>query len=451
MPYATDRDRNPHQLELEQVPWPAPPLNFWMVSGYQPGVFDLMWDDPSSLSLNSRFSLCGINIYRSFDSEFGPFERITDLPLGTSFWRDRTDNAMELGEVVPDECWLLRGSAGVEYNGARYVFKTQHYPIVKAGSQAIPADRPSDVQVYVDGVEARVLRVDGEHGEIELDPVNYPEVATQTKTPAVVPGLNSVVTVSYRWNRSLVRTDLQQRVFYRITTVGHPAYLPYDKCNSSNMVETPLERAAATSNAEIEKLDWIWREAVRRNRWILDQGGERVKLFIRKQVGITCPCSRGDYKQPLNDCPRCFGTTILGGYEGPYDVVIAPDDAERRIAQQSTGRTVEHVYEVWMGPTPLVSQRDFILKIDGSRYSVGPVRRPTNRGMVLQQHFNIGILDEKDVRHTVPVDNPQGFVLSQLDPVVPPQHFPALETEKPNIPNERELRGRTAAWENIVY
>lgn len=451
MPYATDRDRNPHLLELEQAPWPAPPLNLFLVSGYKAGVFDLSWDDPASLALNARFNICGVNVYRSFDSEFGPWERITDLPLGAIFWRDQTDNVMEVGEIVTDDRWVLRGADSVEYPGKRFVFKTLKCPIVKAGSQNLSANFRDDVQVFVDGVQARVLRVDGEHGEIELDVLRYPEVATQTKLDPVVPGPNSVVTVSYRWNRSFLRTDLQQRVFYRVTTVGVPAHMPVDKVQAQDLVETPLERAAATSNAEIEKLDWIWREAVRRNRWILDQGGERVKVFLRKSVGVPCPCNRGDYKQPLNDCTLCFGTQILGGFEGPYDVVIAPDDAERRIAQRAEGRTVEHIYEVWTGPTPLLSQRDFIVKIDGTRYSVGPVRRPTNRGMVLQQHFNIGHIDEKDIRYSVPVDNPQGFVLNQLEPVIPPQHFPAQETDKPNIPNERELRGRTATWENIVY
>lgn len=452
MPYASDRDREPHLLELEQTTWPAPPLNVFLTSGYLAGVFDLTWDDPAGLALNSRFSICGVNLYRSFDSEFGPFDRLNDYPLGSIFWRDQTDNVLIVDEVVTDAQWVLRGVETTEWRGKRFVLKTQRYPIVKEASQNIPANSSTDVWVYVDGVRATILRVDGVHGEIELDASPYPDVATQKLTTPVVPGPESVVTVTYRYNRSFVRTDLGQRVFYRVTTVGVPVTLPIEKAQPHDLVETPLERAAATSNAEIEKLDWVWREAVRRNRWILDQGGERVKVFLCKHVGQPCPCIQNpNYKQPLNDCKLCFGTAILGGYEGPYDIVIAPDDAERRISQRDTGRTVEHTYEVWTGPTPLLSMRDFIVKIDGERYSIGPVHRPSNRGMHLQQHFQIGHIDQKDIRYAVPIDNPRGFVLNRLNPVIPPQHYPAAPTDKTVIPDEREIRGRTVTWENIVY
>lgn len=452
MPYASNRDRQPTQLELEQTPWPAPPLNLFLTSGYMPGVFDLSWDDPAGLSLNSRFKLCGVNIYRSFDGEFGPFDRITELPVGSTFWRDQTNNVLALDEPVGDDQWVLRGVETAEYRGRRYAFRTLRYPIVKGGSQNLPASSASDVQVLINGVPATILRVDGDHGEIEIDTSPYPDVATQQLSKPPVPVEGSVVTVSYRYNKSFVRTDLMQRVFYRVTAVGVPVTLPLDKAQPGDLVETPLEQAVATSNAEIEKLDWAWREAVRRNRWILDQGGERVKVFLRKHVGIPCPCIQNtEYKQPINDCPLCFGTSILGGYEGPYDIVIAPDDAERRITQKDTGRTVEHTYEVWTGPLPLLSMRDFIVKIDGERYSVGPIHRPSNRGMVLQQHFPIGHIDEKDIRYTVPVDNARVLGVNRVSPPIPPLSPPAAVTDKPNIPDERELRGRTATWENIVY
>jgi hypothetical protein len=148
---------------------------------------------------------------------------------------------------------------------------------------------------------------------------------------------------------------------------------------------------------------------------------------------------------------NCFGTGILGGFEGPYDIIIAPDDGERRITQRDSGRTVEHSYEVWMGPRPLVSQRDFIVKINGERYSIGAVRMPTNRGMILQQHFNIGHLDEQDIRYRVPLDDVARYVADQLAPMIPPDTAPAQITDKSGIPDERERRGRTVVWENITF
>ena len=449
MPYASQRDRNPHQLELRDTPWPAAPLNLFLTSGYTPGVFNLCWADPAQLALNSRFTLLGVNVYRSFDSEYGPYDRITDLPVGANFWRDQTDNVLVMGETVEEDQWLMRGHPTAELNRERWVFRTQRRPIVRPDSQAIPAD-VNDVVVRIDGQLARVLRVHGETGEIELDPSVYADVTKQNYHPVTRPETGSVVTVSYRWNRSLLRTDLFQRVFYRVTTVAMPVGTN-PNCGPAELLETPLERAAFTSNREIEKLDWTWKEAVRRNRWILNQGGERVKAFLRKHVGTACSCYVADHlKHPVNDCPKCYGTGFVGGFEGPYDIIIAPDETERRVEHTSSGKHGQHVSSVWTGPSPLLSQRDFIVKVNGDRYSIGPVSMPSNRGMVLQQHFDIGYFDEKDIRGRVPV---QELPLSpdRVPPVNPPGNPPASVTDHTLIPDERELRGRTVTWSNIVY
>jgi hypothetical protein len=451
MPYSTQRDRTPGPLEIERAPWPAAPLNLFSSSGYHAGVFDLQWDDPAQLPVNGRFRILGVNVYRSFDSEFGPFERVTDLPVGATFWRDQTDNVL-LEEDVSDQ-FILKGLATASGQDApRYVFRTLHSPIVKEGSQQIPADYPLDVRVFVDGVEARVLRVFGKAGEVEIDPRMFPEVGTQSLTPAVIPGPNSRVVCYYRYTRTLLKTDLAQRVFWRVATVGIPINLDLATVQPQDLVETPLESAAAASSYEVEKLDYIWREAVRRNRWILEQGGERVKAFLRKNVGVPCPCDPSEqHKQPQNDCLNCYGTGILGGYEGPYDLIVAPDDAERKISQTELGRTVEHSYETWTGPTPILAHRDFIVKVNGERYSVGGVRFPNNRGNIIQQHFTVGHLDEKDIRYKVPVGSPLHAPAVQFAPDGPENEASSGVTNKPNIPSEQQLRGRTIAWENLEY
>jgi hypothetical protein len=72
---------------------------------------------------------------------------------------------------------------------------------------------------------------------------------------------------------------------------------------------------------------------------------------------------------------------------------------------------------------------------------------PSNRGMLLQQHFNIGYFDEKDIRYKVPLDGVHNYV-TQL---VPPGLAPAGRTDKINIPDEREIRGNTKTWMNTSY
>jgi hypothetical protein len=466
VPYATQRDRSVRELEFTKLPWPAPPLNLFMTSGYERGVIDLRWDDPTELALNSRFRILGVNLYRSFDSEYGPFERVTDLLVGSRFWRDRTDNAV-VTEDVTNQFVLFGVCAAVGDRGPRYVFRVQNFPMVKEGSQQVNADtgdtrfiipggndqlQVTDVQVLIDGQPASVLNVWGSTGEVEIDPFVYTNVAKQAWDPSLVPQPTSRVTCTYRYTRQLIRTDLFQRVHYRATCVGIPINKDLSVCQPQDLVETPIEHATATNTFEIEKLDFMWREAVNRNRWILEQGGERVKAFLRKNVGIPCPCIPDDYhKQPIADDRTCFGTGIVGGYDGPYDIIVAPPDADKRISQKDKGRTGEQSYEVWGGPTPLLSMRDFIVKVNGDRYTIGAVRMPSNRGNLLQQHFTIGHMDEKDIRVSVPVSNPVKFIATQFKPTGPELEAEANITNKPNIPEEEQLRGRTPAWENIEY
>ena len=448
MPNSTQRDRTPTELEISRSPWPAPPLNVFMRGVARPGIFDLSWDNPGQLARNSRFILFGVNIYRSFDSEFGPYERVTEFPVGSGFWRDMTNNVL-IEEDVSNQ-WVLFGVTSGGDNYPRYVFKTQR-PIVKSGSQMTYANAPSDVMVFVDGTQVPVLSVLGQTGEVEIDIRQYPDVSKQTYFPTVVPTTNSRVTCFYRYTKDLLKTDLITRIFWMFTTVGLPIEKSLESVQSTDLVETPIKWATATNSLEVEKEDYIWREAIRRNRFLLEQGGERVKVFLRKTVGITCPCIPDDHhKQPINDDPICFGTGIVGGYDGPYDIIISPDDGEKRIAQKEFGRTVEHTYETWTSPTPLLSHRDFIVKINGERYSIGAVRMPSNRGIVLQQHFTIGHFDEKDIRYRVSIDKPVPSVLS-FDPSGPEQEASSKVTDKPNIPEDRQLRGRTLAWQNITY
>lgn len=442
-----NRDRDP-QAEITKSPWPIAPLNLFMLEGSTRGIIDLRWDDPSYLSVNSRFQVLGVNVYRSFDSEFGPYRRITDLPVGSTFWRDQTDNELIVDEDVSEQ-FLLSGPASVAYDGERYVFKTQNSPIVGEGSRGVETDLTNQVKVYIDGRQATLRSVNGATGEVEIDPQGYPEVGTQTYADRVVPVAGSKVTCTYRYTRDFLRTDLGQRIFYRITTVGLPADSTWHGATAHDLAETPLEFAVATNTFEIEKLDYIWRESVRRNRWILEQGGERVSVFLRKNNGIPCPCVSQTDKQPISDCRYCFGVGFLGGYEGPYPIIVAPDDGERKVLQTANGKVYNHTYEVWTGPQPLISQRDFIMKINGDRYSIGPVRMPSNRGNVLQQHFTINAFDEKDIRYKVPKSNPVKFVAIQFQPRGPEFEASSEITDNPVIGDERQLRGRTPVWQNL--
>lgn len=466
--------------------YPQPPFNGEVVSPLQEGMLDIRWDNPALLAGNTLWNVLGVNVYRSDNGELGPYHRLNSFPVASGFFRDITDNTLIQNEVVRWEQWDFRGDGP---NDRAWQFRTQ-LPIVKNLKGCVFGNSPNDVIVTIDGVVVPVHSVFGRTGEIRL--VNQSLVNPVTETPEgrIFPNSNSTVLVTYRSSRNFVASGMDQKLFYRLTTVALD--------ENAQMFENPLDFSQPLTKYKVESMDWIWREAVRRNNWILEQGGERVKVFIKKQSGYPCFCGRDERtmeysKQPDSRCVYCFGTGFLGGYEGPHEIIIAPDDAERSVTQTRTGRHLSHIYEVWTGPTPLLTQRDFIVKQTNERYSIGPVRKPSNRGNILQQHFQIGYLDENDLRYKVPVNglvqlpwpdtrltiDPREcdlvYPLAEYGPMTPldpcehgpqiypviPSHDPSqvvgthsatpMATEKGNIADHREHRGRSQTWENHNY
>jgi hypothetical protein len=453
---------------------PFPPANVQVVSPLFTGALDIRWDDPRINPCNSVFSIVGVNIYRSDTTERGPYTRINRFPVGGNFYRDLTDNALAEQEVVhwPQD-YISRGESA---NGGRFTFKTKRCPIVKKDGQAITANSPADVQVTINGVIVPVHEVFGTTGEITLINTQTFDIARQRLNDPILPDENSIVTITYYYNRNLVKQDLDQKLWYRVTTVAACVDENGNPLTSSGLIETPLKFAPAITNHQIETMDYIWREAIRRNNWVLEQGGERVKIFIRKTSGIPCFCGIDARtleigQQPRNKCEQCFGVGFVGGYEGPYDLIISPDDgADRRVRQDPSGRVTEHQWEVWTGPSPALTQRDFVVRQTNERYSIGAVRKPSARGNIMQQHFSIKYLEEGDIRYEVPMADPAGLTWPECR-IMPPtttggawRAFPPFgphpvgeqatipnTTDKENIPDEREIRGRTAVWENITY
>ena len=417
---------------------------------------------------NAGWDIVGVNVYRSDTGDRGPYFRVNHIPVQSLFYRDTTDIVEVASELVAwDGGWIFKSDSP---NNKGWRLKTRYNRIMKRVGNAIPANAPNDVVVTVDGLPWPAVQVFGPTGEIDLTTEMVWDPSTDTFVDPPIPTETSVVLVSYRYQRGnkLVNTlDDRWKVYYRLTTVATD---PFGD-SPTGFIESPLGYSPPISPMESEQLDYMWRESIKRNRWILEQGGERVKLFIRKANGVRCRCVWDDRlreysKQPMNMCLSCYGTGFVGGYEGPYDIIVGPDDNERRVAQTPNGRRLEHMYEVWTGPSPMMSQRDFIVKQNGERYSIGPVRRTQVRGVTLQQTFQIGYLDTGEIRYRVPmgaldrlpwpetrVTRPQDAPCEPADPYpigCDPQASP-MATDSAKVPDGREQRGRTPVYQNLTY
>lgn len=424
---------------------PYPPRNTFVTHPYITGILDIRWDNPLEVIENNNWKVIGVNIYRSEDSECGPYEKINTSPIETLYYRDQTIHRLIADEDVTTR--IHRGSQAL----SEWMFCTVKKPIVKESSQNILADTPNDVSVKIDNGDGQgalvvpVASVNGRTGEIFL--ITKPIYNPQTKKieEPRLPGENGKIFCSYWYNTNFIRSDLYPRFFYKIATVA------LDSCG--NTIETSLNDIAPSNVYQIEKPDYIWKAIIAKNRYLLEKLGERAKLFIRKEVGERCPNYSDTHQQAHYACKLCYGTGFLGGYFGPSDVLIASPEAEKHIDLTDAGLKLNFVFESWTGPSPLLRTRDFIVRQNGERLVIGSVTPQGAKGSVFQQHFSLNYRDSKDIIYDVPIFGGQRSVpvvddtrninhpITDASPQIPEHKSERAETDK----------GRTIDYENVVW
>ena len=425
---------------------PLAPRNLIITSPYDVEKTDIRWDNPKIIPQNSGLNILGCNVYRSTD---GPdnYIKINDTPVTVLSYRDETKEQTVVYEnatptikhtLEPEDKW--------------YVY-AQNRPVIIPGTNGRPTTRIEDVRLEIDsgdGVfqEWPAFSVNGVTGEIELirAPV-YNYELQQIIPPSLPHPPNGRVRISYTYLQHSVLTVLSQRIYYKVTTVAE------DPDDNTATIETPLDEISDRTSFDIEAIDYIWREAIRRNRWILEQGGERVKIFIRKWMGEVCPDHETNYGQGYNDCLECFGTNIVGGYDGPYNVLIAPPESEKMIELADMGLHIRYDWTTWLGEWPLINERDVVVRQNNERYVIGPVTPQGSRGAIYQQHFSMSYIDQSDIRYQIPITGGETSVHLSYDPyrnTASTDASPAIN-DKPQIPEERIIRGRTVVFENITY
>lgn len=435
---------------------PLPPRNLFVTTPYVPGILDIRWDNPLESPENSKWEILGVNVYRSEDSECGPFRAINTTPIEILYYRDQTTHSL-----VTDEDAMPRLDAGINPRG-EWVVKTAHAPLIKGGSQNILVEDASDVVVKIDNGDGKGLvnvpayKVNARTGEIFLITNSFFNPETKKIEEARLPAPpNGKCTVSYWFNTNFVKTDLIPRFFYKITTVGKDPI-------TGLIYETHIDNVKAVNIYDIEKPHYIWKAIIAKNRYLLEQFGERVKVFMRKEVGERCPNYTNTHGQAHNTCPLCYGTGILGGYDGPVDITIAPPEAEKHINLTDTGLKLNFTYESWMGPSPFIRTRDFVVRQNGERLTVGSVTPQGAKGAIFQQHFMLNYRDSKDIIYKVPMDaSARTCTLSPIPPVPvsddtrgvnqPITNASPVITDHKENPRAKTDKGRTIDYENVNW
>lgn len=428
---------------------PLGPKSVNVTSPFLIGVIDIRWDNPGVYAEHNGLNMLGVNVYRSYDTPEGPYDKLNDSPLGSFYYRDETKEVFVYDEDPMDGARLIAGTNAT----GDWIVKTYNKPIVIPETNGEFATSPKHVKVDIkvnsmsDFQTVPAFRVIGEAGEIYLIKNKVFNHTTHRIDPPILPDINSggEIRVSYCYINNSIKTDINRKIYYKVTTV---AVNP----DNQEVMETPLEQVDAVSLYDMEKVDWIWAEAIRRNKWLLEQAGERVKLFIRKWAGTRCSCWDSQYGQGLRDCPVCYGTGYEGGYEGPYDILVAPPETEKVVNLTDIGLHITYDWQTWTGPYPLINDRDFIIRSNNDRYSIARVNPQGSRGAIYQQHFMLAPLDQSDVRYRVPIS---GGVSGVVPPAVTANKHVSgaspIVTNKNQVPDQYERSGRTVTFENIMY
>jgi len=484
--------RNYRQEKPFEAFYPLPPNNTYVNNPYILGVLDIRWDDPSIIPQNLEFNIDGVRIYRSFDAENGPYQLLTEVPIGTLCYRDlNTDKYIHEEEIsydwstlnnipnrpyainvqcstptcqkngtFPSSGYSMASSGFIASSGTThrqdFVILTANKPIVKpmdeknrATNVSEIANYPDDVVLKINDEVVRPLKVKGEYGEIFLNTFDFWDPTKKTIVHPTLPSEGDTVTVSYHYNSNPVSLSLYNRIFYKITCVGTD--------RNGVQRETPLERVDPIHWLEIEKPDWIWSTAIEKNRWILYQAGEVCKFYARKWNGVRCRCWNYEHKQAKNDCEICFGTSYVCGYEFSGEILIASPDQQKSVELSDLGLHMNFAYESWTSPSPLIMQRDFIVRRDGTRWSIGPVNHKSVRGQIVQQHFSIQYIDTKDIIYKVSVDPLDIYYKNLEDTQCLPVRDVKTEIEreyipKYTVPREQQNKGRKSkTFNNITY
>jgi hypothetical protein len=430
--------------------WPRPPKNVFITPSFVVGAVDIRFDNPIIVPQNASFEIMGVDIWKSYEGPRGQFIKLNDFPIGSLTYRDATVD-VEVPEEDVTSQFLSRG----QDENLDWVFRVRKRPMIRPESQHKYASYNEDIEVKIydpdtdSMVRVPVAKVRGDLGEVKLIDTAYYDPETSRLVKPILPDFShpkNKVTCTYRWGSSLVTLRLLDRSYYKISTVARDT--------DGNVVTTPLDEIEPATILQQEELDWIWRRALEYQQFMLDQGGEPVFVFLRKWFGQRCPCFNFTRNYADNRCEICYGTGWVRGYEGPFEVDIAPPSGVNSIEFDDKGYHQSFNYETWMLDRPLIRTFDFMVRSDGTRFVVSRPQQAFVRGRILQQNFSLEFIDEYDIRYKVPLDpsyRKDGPVPPEWDGRGPrPEPGAPLITNNLAIFDNLEQKGRSIPWENLA-
>ena len=421
--------------------------NLLLVDSGLVGTHDLWWADSTDAKK-------GYNIYRAFDHPSN-WQKLNKSPWLGHFYRDMTTLVQTTYTVQPQD-FIEKGEIG------QWVIRLPEppYSTVRNG-RAVVCNSPDDVQVIVsvsgqpsiDGLTLRPTSVNGFDRTVTMLVDNtlaeggaVIATALVSTTDVSVADYNAITSWQVVYNKLTNYVDIYaalNRTYYTVVPIN----------GKGEEIHTPGAPNTIVKNTqEIDAIDWVYEEMVRRNQFLFGCTGEPAFIMFRMWRGERCGCVYGS-EQPKTACPVCYETGFVGGYIGPYDFLFVPPDSAQSMELNEGGIKVTRTSRSYMTRTPIIQNGDLILRANGDIMVISDVVYKMPKGVILQQDFTVSLLPPGDTRYLIRGKNalglptlynpvvrpdPNNGQLVPGQPVFDPRTVPTLPGgktwENPNIP-----------------
>lgn len=351
----------------------------------------------------------GYNVYRANDAPVN-WLKLNPNPVPGQYFRDQT-TLQPVRFIVGPENYIDGGEMGMK---CVRIPDTPYSEVVKG--RPTVATSPDDLTIEVTDADNNVSRyrptmVSGIDQSVWL-PVGKSLPVGGAVSDFPILDFDTAVEISIVYRKLVNYVDIMTnmvRTYYTVVPVTDRGEEHFAGGYNTEIVDS----------MQVDKIDYMYAEMVRRNAWLFEQTGEPAHLLFRRTSGEHCGCG-SDFTEGRTACPICFETGIIGGYYGPIDFLFQDPDVGAIRTIDEGGKKVERQSRSYLGRTPIVQDGDMIVRFNGERLVISGVTYKMPRGVLVQQEFNVSLLNPKDTRYKIPVAEPENPVIfnpaSQFDP-----------------------------------
>lgn len=175
----------------------------------------------------------------------------------------------------------------------------------------------------------------------------------------------------------------------------------------NGVINRPAEPLSFLPSTDIGE-SFLW-EIRNREKFILEIGGERVKLLKRKWNDTNnahCSVCWDEVRKQsrTTSCLACYGTGIEGGYYAEVQIIVSfVDPAVGKIEMFEHGVRTTVQPRSWTIWEPELRNKDILVKKTGERLCINNVTPSLFRGLRLQQKMDLELIEASNIIYKIPV------------------------------------------------